>query len=267
MIRHIAQLTLHDLRVRRTALIGWGASLALTMIAFVAMFPSIAKIDYEKIAAQYPEDLMRAFGVESLSKIGTPGGFLDLELFGVIMPLALIFLPIGMIAHAITNDEENGYLTPLLALPIARRSVMAAGCLSAVLAHLLAIVAIVVSAMAASVVFGVGLPLSDILRSSFSTLPLGVFAAGIAALAAGISSRRGLPTALAAGTLVAMYLLQVLAGFSGFFHNIRGISVFNYYNQWINGSIDWLPYFGILSVSAALMFCGGRTFARRDIRF
>lgn len=267
MIRHIFQLTLHDLNVRRSALIGWGASLALTMVAFVAMFPSIAKIDYEKIASQYPEGLMKAFGVESFEQITTPGGFLNLELFGALLPLALIFLPIGMIAHAITNDEENGYLTPLLALPIARRSVMAAACASAVCAHLLALVAIILSALAASVVFGVGLPFSDISQSSLATLPLGVFAAGIAALVAGFSSRRGVPTAVAAGVLVAMYLLQVLAAFSGFFHDIRAVGVFNYYNQWINGSIDWLPYLGILAVSAGLMVCGGLLFARRDVRF
>lgn len=267
MIRHLALLTAHDLRVRRASLLGWSLSLAFTMIAFVAMFPSIAKIDYEKIASQYPEGLMKAFGVESIDMISTPGGYLNLELFGALLPLALIFLPIGMIAHAITNDEESGFLTPLLALPISRRSVMAAACASAVIAQLIALLAIVVSSMAASVVLGVGLPLADIAQSSAATLPLGVFAAAIAALVAGWKGRRGMPTAVAGAVVIAMYLMQVLASFSSFFHDIRGISVFNYYSQWINGSIDWLPYFGILAVSAGLMLCGGLLFARRDIRF
>lgn len=267
MIGQILNLTVHDLRVRRSALIGWTAALALTLIVFVAMFPSLEGFDFDEMAKQYPEGLLKAFGVSSLDQISEPGGFLNLELFGAMLPLALIFLPIGMIVHAITNDEANGFLTPLLALPVSRRAVMGAACGSAVLAHLLAILAMIVGAMATSVILGVGLEFSDIAKSTFATLPLGALAAGIAALTAGFSGRRGLPTAAAGATIVTMYLMQVLASFSSFFHDIRGIGVFNYYSQWINGSIDWLPYFGILAVSAGLMLCGGLLFARRDIRF
>jgi putative exporter of polyketide antibiotics len=265
MVLRVWQLTLHDLRVRRSALAGWCVALALTVIAFVAMYPSIEKLDFEKVAAQYPAGLLKAFGINSISQLSTAGGFLNLELFGAILPLTLIFLPIGMISHAITNDEDRGYLGALLALPLARGSVMAAAAASAVAAQLLAIFAIVASAMLASVIGGAGLTFHAIFESSVSTLPLGAFAAGIAVVTAGLSRRRGLPTAVAGGVLIAMYLLQVLGSFSSFFHDIRGISAFNYYNAWINSGIDWLAWVILLAVSVALMVAGAALFSRRDV--
>lgn len=265
MIRDGLTLTAHDLRVRRNSLIGWSVGLALTMIAFIAMFPSIKSLDFEKIAAQYPEGLLKAFGISSLDSLGEAGGFLNLELFGAMLPLAIIFLPIGMVAHAISSDEERGYLAALLALPVSRRSVMFGACASAVAAQLLAIFVIVASSLIASVLVGAGLKFSDIATSSVSTLPLGALAAGIAAVLAGASRRRGVATAGAGAVLVAMYLMQVLASFSGFFHDIRNLSVFEYYNDWINDGITWIPFVVVLLISAALMLAAGSLFSRRDI--
>lgn len=265
MIRHAAVLTVHALRVRRGTLIGWSASLALTMVAFMSMYPSIAEMDFEKIAAQYPEGLLKAFGIESIEQLSSASGFLNLELFGALLPLALIFLPIGMVVHAIAANEERGYLVPLLALPLARRSVMAGATASAVIAQLIAIAAIVVSAMIASLVVGAGLGFSDILASSLATFPLGTLAAGIAAVVAGATARRGLATSIAAAAIFAMYLIEVLSSFSGLFHDIRWISVFNYYNEWLGGGIAWPAFAVILAISALLMVVGGGLFARRDV--
>jgi putative exporter of polyketide antibiotics len=265
MIRHALILTWHDLRVRRGALIGWVSSLALTMVAFVAMFPSIAKFDFEAVAEQYPEGLLKAFGIESIEGLSTAGGFLNLELFGALLPLALIFLPIGMVVHAIAANEERRYLVPLLALPLARRSVMAGAAASALAAQLIAALVIVGSSLLASVIFGAGLEFESIVQSAFSTVPLGALAAGVAAVTAGISARRGLATAVAAGTIFAMYLINVLSEFTGFFHDIRGISIFYYYGSWINHGIEWVPFLLILAISALLMVVGGGLFTRRDV--
>jgi ABC-2 type transport system permease protein len=265
VIAHAVTLTIHALRVRRSTLIGWTASLALTMVAFMAMFPSIAEMDFAKIAQQYPEGLLKAFGIESIEQLSTAGGFLNLELFGALLPLALIFLPIGMVAHAIAANEERGYLVPLLALPLSRRSVMAGAAASAVIAQLIAIVAIVVSAMVASLVVGAGLNFGDILESSLGTLPLGTLAAGVAVVVAGVTARRGLATSIAAATIFAMYLIEVLSSFSGLFHDIRWISVFNYYSKWLTDGIAWPEFTAILGVSVLLMVVGGGLFARRDV--
>lgn len=265
MMRHVLELTRHGLRVRRGALTGWVVSLTLTMFAFMAMYPSIAKMDFEKVAEQYPEGLLKAFGIESITQLGTPSGFLDMELFGAIMPLALIFLPIGMVAHLIAANEERGYMVPLLALPISRRSVMAGAAASALVAMLLAILTIIASAMLASVVVGAGLKLSDISESAMASLPLGALGAGIAAVVSGLTARRGLATGIASSVLFGMYLMQVLANFSGPFHDIRTLSVFHHYSNWINDGIAWPAFATILAIAAVLMVVGGGLFARRDV--
>lgn len=263
--RQTFELTLHGLRVRKASLLGWSVALGLTMIAFIAMYPSIAKMDFEKIAAQYPEGLLKAFGIESVAQLSTASGFLNMELFGVILPLALVFLPIGLVAHAISGAEERRYMVPLLALPLARTSVMLAAAISALVAQLLAIVVIVASSLLGSVLVGAGLQASEISESALATLPLGLLAAGVAALTAGLTARRGAATAIAGMTIVGMYLVQVLASFSNFFSDLAHLSVFHYYSAWINSGIEWGAYAAICVASIVLVAGACWCFARRDI--
>ncbi|MGB0889419.1 MAG: hypothetical protein ACPGWS_03960, partial [Solirubrobacterales bacterium] len=83
MTRSIIVLVSQTLHVRRNSLIAWSVSLATLVIMYVALFPSIEKIDLDTLLEAYPKELLRAFGFdETKTQLDTAIGFLNTELFG-----------------------------------------------------------------------------------------------------------------------------------------------------------------------------------------
>ncbi len=264
--RGISVMVMQTLRMRRYTLLAWSLSLALLVITYVAMFPTIEKIDFDALLKQYPEELLRAFGFDqSAMQLSTAIGFLNTELFGFMLPLAIVFLPVGVIVRMTSRAEENHYLDALLSAPIARWHLMAAATLAATAAMLVPIAAMVVTALVTAWIAGVDLTLGEIGGSALSLLPLGAFGGGIAVLVVGLTRRHGVATALAVGVSVVMYLMNVLAGLVSFFDDIKGLSLFHYYSDWINSGIDWPQFALVLAIAFGLTALGSWFFERRDL--
>ena len=145
MIRAITVMIGQTLLVRRNSLIAWSLSLSALVVMYTAMFPSIEKIDIEALLEQYPKELLRAFGFEeSTVQLDTAIGFLNTELFGFMLPLAIVFLPVGVIVHMTSKAEERGYLDALLAAPIARWQLIVAASIAATISLAVPVVAMIV---------------------------------------------------------------------------------------------------------------------------
>lgn len=264
--RAVIVMVAQTLRSRRMTLLGWSISLALLVIIYIAMFPTIKQIDMEALLEQYPKELLRAFGFEeSVSSLSTAIGFLNTELFGFMLPLAIVFLPVGVIVRMTSRAEERRYLEPLLSTPLARSGLIAAAAITATAAMAVPLLVVVVTALAAAAAAGVDLTLAEIGGSALSLLPMGALAGGIAVLVVGATRRHGVATAVAVGLIVVMYLMNVLAGLITFFSDIKGVSLFHYYGDWINHGIDWLPFMAWLIVAALLTVAGALLYERRDI--
>jgi ABC-2 type transport system permease protein len=261
----VAVLAGQTLRVRRSSLLGWSVSLGALVAAFVAMFPSIEEIDVDAIAEQYPEALLQAFGVESLEDLDTPIGFLNLELFGFLLPLAIAFLPVGVIVHALPAAEQRRHLDALLSLPLARWQLVVAATAAAWCALLAAIVVMVAAALATALVGGIDLGVGEMTSSAASLFPLGALTASVAVLVVGAARRHGAATAAAGGVLVVMYLIEVLSSFVGLFDELKGLSAFHYYSDWIDAGIEPVSYVVIVLAAVALTALGAVLFERRDV--
>lgn len=266
MTRSIIVLVSQTLHVRRNSLIAWSVSLATLVIMYVALFPSIEKIDLDTLLEAYPKELLRAFGFdETKTQLDTAIGFLNTELFGFILPLAIVFLPTGVVVHMTSRAEERGYLDALLSAPIARWQLMVAAVLTATAALTIPIVTMIVVALAAAQISGVDLTFSQIGGSGLSLLPIGALAGSIATLVVGTSRRHGMAFAVAAGMIVVFYLMNVLAGFLRFFDDIKSLSIFHHYADWINAGIDWPSFMAFLGIAVMLTVIGAVLFERRDV--
>lgn len=266
MTRGLSVMIGQTLRVRKNSLIAWSITLSALVLLYILMFPSIEKIDIEALLEQYPKELLRAFGFEeSAVQLDTAIGFLNTELFGFMLPLAIIFLPIGVVVHMTSKAEERGYLDALLAAPIARWQLILAASIAATISMAVPVLAMIVVGLVSAQIAGVSLSLSEIGGSSLSLLPMGALAGSIATLVVGASRRHGIATAVAAGTIVVMYLMQVLAGFLEFFADVNFLSIFKYYSDWISKGIDWVPFLAFLGVAAVLTVLGAVLFERRDV--
>lgn len=264
-LRAVVVMAWQSVRMRRFTLLAWAVSLALLVITYVAMFPTIEKIDLKSMLEQYPQELLRAFGFQGAEQLTTAIGFLNTELFGFMLPLAIVFLPVGVIVRMTARAEERHYLDPLFAAPLARWNLMLSAGIAASAAMIVPIVATIATALITASIAGVELTLSEIGASALSLVPMGAFAGSLASLVIGLTPRHAMATAVAVGVTVVMYLMNVLAGLVSFFNDIKGLSLFHYYTEWINTGISWPSYLTILAISAAVTALACVLYERRDL--
>lgn len=253
------------LRIRRRSIVIWTLSLAVLTAMIVSIYPSISKIDFEQLLEQYPDELKQAFGIESADIYGTAIGYLNGELFSLIFPLAIVFLPIGVISHVLPAAEDQHFLESLLAAPVARWQVAVAGAIAAAVALGVMLAALTLLTFLMASVIGVDLGFTEIGSSCLSLWPLGSLFGAISLLVACAGPGRGRATGVAAGLLVVMYMMHVIAAFSGFFHDIRGLSAYHYYAGWLSDGIGWPSFAAMLLLAGALTALGALLFERRDI--
>ena len=74
-----------------------------------------------------------------------------------------------------------------------------------------------------------------------------------------------LVTAVAGGTLVAMYLIDVVGKVSDTFEPLRWASVFRYYGSAVRDGIDPLAFGGLTLAAVALAALGAVLLQRRDL--
>lgn len=106
------------MRDLRRGLLGWGIGFAVLVMLMSALWPSIRDMpDLDEFLANYPEAMRSLFDIES---IATGAGYLNAELFTIIVPAMFLIFCISRGARLLAGDEETGRLEVVLATPIPR---------------------------------------------------------------------------------------------------------------------------------------------------
>ena len=255
-------LVRRGLRDRRRAPLTWGGSLGAFAALIVGIWPSVQG-SISKAVATYPEALKQAFGIERLD---TVEAYLQGEVFSLILPLATAFLGVRIVATAVSDAEERGYLDTLLAAPVSRRALVAGA--YAVVGVVSATVLLIVSAAAwlTSILAGSDLALGSMLMGCASVWSLAMLAAGFAAFAAGGMRRAAAVTGVTMSILVAMYTLDVVGRIADGLGSLRWASAFKYYGAAVRDGLDPLAFAGLIVAGGACAAAGAALFDRRDIR-
>ena len=255
------EITRRVARDQRRAPLVWGGSLGAMSGLVVAIYPSIED-SLRKVMEGYPEALKETFRVEDMD---TAAAYLDTEMFSLIIPLALAVFGARAVGHALSGAEERRHLDVLLSAPV-KRTQLVAGAMLATAWSMAAILAVTgLAALLASVAVGAGMSVGSIAAGVASVWPLALFAAALAALAAGRLHRAGPVTAVAAGTIVAMYVVDLAGKLADAVEWARVGSVFRYYGSALRDGFDPLAFAGVAGVSAVLAIVGAVLFDRRDI--
>lgn len=250
--------SLRDLR--RTPL-QWGLPLGLFSAMIVLVWPSVEESMGEMIK-NYPEGLKEAFGFTRLDSVEQ---YFDVEMLSLIIPLAVAFLAVRIVARSISGAEEQRWLDTLLATPLTREGLVAS--VFVVTAIVLAGVLIVtfLLTMLAGVASGTDPSAAQIGRGLANVWPLSMFFAGVATLLAGRIRGAAVVTATSGGILVGMYLLEVVGRVDESLDSLRWLSAFRHYGSAVNDGIDPLAFAGLVLVGAALAAVGAVLFRTRDI--
>lgn len=260
--RSLAAVVRRGLREQRRAPLYWGGGFGAMGALMAAIWPSIEDA-MSTLVESYPEGVMKAFGIGELDSVER---YVDAEMLSVIVPLAMAFFAVRCATRATVGAEERGHLDTLLSLPLSRYVVVAGS--FAVTAILLAAMLAVMGAMTwiAGTVAGTGVSAAALAAGFGNVWPLAMAFAGLATLAAGVSSRPSVVTAVSGGTLVAMYAVDLLGKLSDAIAPLRALSAFRYYGSAIQDGFDSSHAIGLTLVAIALTTIGAVLFERRDLR-
>ncbi len=227
-----------------------------------AIWPSIEG-SMDELMDSYPAELKEAFNIRELTSVEA---YIDAEMLSFIVPFALAFLAVRVIVRLVSGAEERGHLDLVLTAPVSRRVLIAGA--AAVAAIVVAAVLIVVTGMTwvAGVLVGTDPSVLILGRGVANVWPLAMFFAGLAALVSGWSHSGGPVTAIATGTLVGMYVIDLVGKLSEPVEPFRALSAFRYYGSAVQDGIDPLAFAGLALAGAVLAAVGAVLFERRDVR-
>lgn len=245
---------------RRDPLI-WGGSLGATCALIAAIWPSIED-SIGKAVGSYPEGLKQAFGIQELDSVEK---YVDVEMLSLIVPLALAFFAVRCATRALVGAEERGHLDALLSLPLSRRVLVAGSFIVTGLVLAAILVVIWLLTWSVGTVAGTDISASVLARGVANVWPLSMAFAGLAILAAGVLHRQAAVIAIATGTLVAMYVVDLLGKLSPDMEPLRAISAFRYYGSAVQDGLDVTHVLGLTLVGVVLTAIGAVLFDRRDV--
>ena len=246
---------------RRRAVLTWGASLGALGAFMAAIYPSI-QTTIEQVAKNYPGALKEAFGVQAMN---TVEGYVQAEMFSLIVPLAIGFFAIRAISSATVSAEESGRLDTILALPISRSALMIGTYLVAALITwaILAMTGILI--FLAGRIAGTHISAGLVAAGVMGVWPLALFFAGVSALASGALHSSRVVTGSCVGVLVGMYAIDLAGRLAHALEPIRWLSAFRYYGAPMRDGIDPVSFVGLALVGAVLLTVGAVLFERRDV--
>ena len=244
----------------------WAVGIAALTLVTVAFWPSLEGTDALTELGNSSEGLLEAFGVQD---IASPAGYLDGQMYALMLPLLLSGMAIAQVTAITSGDEDAGRLELLLALPVRRRAVWLWRFVAVVLA--LVAVAMATAGIVATTLGPFSLDEVSPSRVATATLActlLGSFHAAVAFAAGGAGCRRGLSAGIAVLVLVAGYVGNFLVPLSEPLQGARRWSPWYWAigEQPVSDGVSPGRLLVLVLVSAGLVVAGLVAVERRDVR-
>ena len=261
-LRNVFVKTIYD---RRRGVVWWSVGISVLTVAILSVWPSV-RDEYQKLVQNYPQALLAFFGIEK-GGLGTAAGYLQAELFGLMLPLTLIAYMIAAGSAATAGEQEAGTLELLLAQPVSRTRVLlekfAGLCVS--LAAITAVFAVVLVVF--SRVFDVAVSAPHLLAATAAAYVLAVLFGAVALLAGCATGHRALAAGIASAAAIAAYLLSSLAALVKGLKPFRPISPFWWYSGHdpLRQGLEPLHVGLLVAVTVVCIVAATLSFGRRDL--
>ena len=262
MLGTVAHQTLHS---QRRGLIGWAAGTTLLVAMIGAFWPSVRDMpDLDKFLSNYPEAMRKLFDIQSMT---TGPGYLNTELFSMMLPALFVIFGIGRGARLVAGEEESGALEVVLTTPVSRRHLLLDKAL-AVAASVAALGTVLFAVtVATAYVADMGTGVGQIAAACTAMTLLGVEHAWLAIAVGAATGRRSAAVAAGAVVAVAGYMLFVLGRIVD---AVAPWAVLSPFHQALDGGPvgAGLPaaYLWLIAGALAALIVGVPAFDRRDLR-
>jgi len=250
---------------RRRGLLWWSVGIGLLTLAVLSVWPSV-RDEYQKLVQNYPKALLAFFGIEK-GGLGSSAGYLQAELFGLMLPLTLIAYTIAGCSAATAGERDAGTLEFLLSQAVSRRRVLLEKCLGLCTSLAVITTSFAVVLVICSRVFSLDVTAPHLLAATASAYVLAVLFGAVALMAGTITGHRAIAAGIASAAAIAAYLLSSLAAIVAGLKHFRPLSPFWWYSGHdpLNHGLEPL-HMGLLVVTAlAFIAAADMFFERRDL--
>jgi len=257
------------LTVRRSAIVGFAAGAVAMGAWVVAMYPAVrGRPEFQDLLAKYPKEILAFFGGAANLDITSPTGYVRIELLSFMAPVLMLVMAIGLGAHGVAGQEEQGTLELVLARPVSRWRVVAEQALVVAAATGAVGAALLASLWVGTTATSMHVAVARLTAAAVAVTVLG-FVYGMVALAVGAATgRRGTALGSAAALAAAAYLLTSLSQLIAGLEPLRPLSPFSQTVGLdpLGTGFHPLASLVMVGVGVAVGAAGALAFERRDVR-
>jgi ABC-2 type transport system permease protein len=261
MIRSIYAKAMWD---QRKTLFGWGSGIAAMILLEAAMWPSIkAMPKFDQYLQDFPDALKELFSIDQMA---TGKGFLNAELFTLMLPMLFLVFAISRGSRMVAGEEEAGTLDLLLVTPVSTTRLLVQEALALATGTAMLGAVAFVATVVGSLIFGLGIGAPAAFAGSLAMTLLGLEFGMTALVVGALTGRRSLAMVVPSGLAMLAYLLFAAGLFVDGLADWRGFSPFHQalhagpLSPTVPASFLWLALAPVIVCVAALPLWG-----RRDI--
>lgn len=247
-------LFLHELKIRRGDILGWGTGIGAFSMVYVGIYPSLAE-QMAAFQAILDTPFYQAFGMTDMTSFEgyVAGTFINF------LPLIIGIYALTTGTQALAGEEDRGTLENLAVLPLARWQLVVAkaGAMTLVALLILSLTTVITLGVLGFVKSQVDVPTSyaDMAWAILSAWPITVFFMLISLFFGAFFPNRSAAGMVATVALVGSYLGHNLFGLLESLADYRWVFPFNYFDK-TPGLFENGPQISDLAVlfGAALVF-------------
>lgn len=261
-----AELVRRGLHAQRRSGFWWGVGILALALVSVVFWPSLEGSSALTDLTKSSGSLMEAFGVQDFA---TAAGYLDGQMYALMLPLLLSGLAIAATSALTAGDEDAGRLELVQSLSVSRTSVWLSriGAATIVLGTVTVLTAITV-ALTLDPFSLEDISVSRIFVATLACGALGLFHGAVAYASAGAGGSRAVSAGAAIAVLVVGYVASYLLPLSDALQGLRKVSPWYWAigTQPVTNGISGVWILLLIGVTTVLVAVGTVRVNRRDIR-
>jgi ABC-2 type transport system permease protein len=221
------KLVQFDFKSRTKSLLILGISLFLFFIMMGASYSSLAT-QYADLFTNAPP-VFEAF-VGDIANIGTPAGFLGVEMFSIMVPVMFVVISIGYGSGALASEIESGSIELLLSRNLSRTKLISSKILNLILMNFVLVLFSWAGVALSTLFFDFNISLTDTFMALMSGFLLSLTFGALAMLISVITKRKDLSLGVTTGVFTIMYVWSSMANVIEKIQKLDFLSAFKFYD-------------------------------------
>ena len=262
MLNNVLLKTIRD---QRKPLMWWTIGIVSINLITLLFYPSFA--DAKELNDLFLDNnMMKAF-IGDIPDLTSPEGFLDSQLFFLLIPLLFIAFSITQGTGAIAGEEEKGTLDVIVSLPISRQWLLLHKLISMFITLLILSLMTLASLVTGAIIVSMEISFYNLSAAILSAFGLSLLFGTLGFTIGSSTGKRGTSIGISGGIAVLSYFINALAPAVEGLEHARHLSAFYYYigNDPILNGINITDICVLFSLSLAFCISAFISFNRRDL--